>query len=128
MNIHQWTEATARYGRRLVESGLAGARSGREEFLHGSPLATFLNHSARHALGPAMIGACLGALGTVPTIVRRRPARALAYGLLGGLMGLGVGFAWESRGLTESLASGAWKNLSRVRDEHWLERHPIDYA
>ncbi len=128
MNVRQWSEATARYGHRLVESGLEGARSGREEFLHGGNLATFLGQSLRHALGPAMIGACLGALGSVPANIRRKPARIMVYGLLGGLTGLGLGLAWESRGLTESLASGAWKSLSRVRDEHWLERHPIDYA
>ncbi len=128
MNVHKWSETTARYGRKLVESGLAGARSGREEFLHGSPLATFLNRSVRHALGPAMIGACLGALGSSPTIFHRRRDRVLVGGLLGGIVGMGVGFAWQSRRLTESVASGAWKNLNKVRDEHWLERHPIDYA
>ena len=128
MNLRRWSEATARYGRRLVESGLAGARCGREEFLHGSPVATFLNESVRHALAPAMIGACLGALGSSPTIFHRRRERVLVAGLLGGIVGMGVGFAWQSRRLTESVASGAWKNLNKVRDEHWLERHPIDYA
>ena len=128
MNVRKWSEATARYGRRLVESGVAGARSGREEFLHGSPLATFLNQSVRHALGPAMIGACLGALGSSPALIQRRRTRALFFCLLGGIAGMGVGFAWQSRRLTESVASGAWKNLNKVRDERWLEKHPIDYA
>jgi hypothetical protein len=54
--------------------------------------------------------------------------RALAYGLLGGAIGFGVGVAWESRRLTASVASGALKNIGRVRDEHWFELNPIDYA
>jgi hypothetical protein len=50
------------------------------------------------------------------------------YGLLGGVIGFGAGVAWESRRLTASAACGALRNISKVRDEHWLERHPIDYA
>jgi hypothetical protein len=30
--------------------------------------------------------------------------------------------------LAASVAFGALRNIDRVRDEHWLERHPIDYA
>jgi hypothetical protein len=48
--------------------------------------------------------------------------------LLGGALGFGVGVAWESRRLTTSVASGAAKSISKVRDEHWLEKNPIDYA
>jgi hypothetical protein len=36
--------------------------------------------------------------------------------------------AWESRRLTVSVGDGALRNMGRVRDEHWLDRHPIDYA
>jgi hypothetical protein len=50
------------------------------------------------------------------------------FGLLGGAVGLGMGIAWQSRGLTACAAKGAWRNIGRVRDEHWLETHPIDYA
>jgi hypothetical protein len=27
-----------------------------------------------------------------------------------------------------SAASSALKNIGKVRDEHWLAKHPIDYA
>jgi hypothetical protein len=50
------------------------------------------------------------------------------FGLLGGAIGFGAGIAWENRRLAASAASGALRNIGRVRDEHWLERHPIDYA
>lgn len=128
MNLREWSRASSNYGRKLVNSGLEGARSGREEFLHGTPLAPFLNLSARYALGPAVIGACIGVLGSYPGDGHRTRGKALAYGLLGGAIGFGAGIAWESRHLTESVASGALRNISKVRDEHWLERHPIDYA
>jgi hypothetical protein len=50
------------------------------------------------------------------------------FGLLGWAVGLGLGTAWQSRGLTTAAAKRALKNIGRVRDEHWLETHPIDYA
>jgi len=48
--------------------------------------------------------------------------------LLGGVIGFGLGVAWESRHLAVSVASAVFGNLEKVRDEHWLEKHPIDYA
>ena len=128
MTLREWSKANSEYGRKLVSSGLEGARSGREEFLHGKPLAPFLNESARHSLGPAVIGACLGILGSRSGDGERASGRTLAYGLLGGAVGFGAGMAWESRHLTESVAFGALRNIGKIRDEHWLEQHPIDYA
>jgi hypothetical protein len=52
----------------------------------------------------------------------------LAFGLLGGAIGFGAGVAWEGRGFTSSVAGGALRNIGKTRDEHWLTRHPIDYA
>jgi hypothetical protein len=118
----------ADYGRKILDSGLEGARSGREAFLHGRPMAPFLNESVRDALKPAAIGACIGLLGSYPGNRRNCAGRALAYGLVGGVLGLGAGIAWRSRFLSASVVSSAWKNIDRVRDEHWLEKHPIDYA
>jgi hypothetical protein len=54
--------------------------------------------------------------------------RVLAFGLLGGAIGLGAGLVWENRCLAASVAGGALRNIDRVRDEHWLEKNPIDYA
>jgi len=52
----------------------------------------------------------------------------LAFGLLGSAIGFGAGIAWQDRRLAASVARGALRNIGRVRDEHWLEGHPIDYA
>jgi hypothetical protein len=52
----------------------------------------------------------------------------MAYGLLGGAIGLTTGIAWKSRHLSASVAGRAWKNMGKVRDERWLDKHPINYA
>jgi hypothetical protein len=67
-------------------------------------------------------------LSSYPGYREKSITRALVYGLLGGAIGLGAGLAWESRRLTASVAGGALRNIGRVRDEHWLSKHPIDYA
>ncbi|MGO9125009.1 MAG: hypothetical protein ACLP6G_08970 [Terriglobales bacterium] len=128
MGLRKWSKSSADYGRELVSSGIEGARSGREAFLSGESLAPFLSESVRSALKPAFLGACIGALGSYPGYRRKSISRALVFGLLGGAIGLGAGVAWESRRLTASVAGSALKNIGRVRDEHWLTRHPIDYA
>jgi hypothetical protein len=128
MNFLEWSKSSVDYGRKLMDSAKEGALSGENEFLKEEPLTPYLGESARQALAPAAIGACLGAaagyLGTRP----RSRSRMLAFGLLGGFIGFGAGVLWESRKLTASVASGAWKNIGRTRDDHWLEKNPIDYA
>lgn len=128
MKSRTWSNSTVDYGRKLFSSGVEGARSGREAFLHGKPLTPFLSESVQHAIVPAAIGAFLGVLSTYSGNHHRRNGRTLAYGLLGGAIGFGAGVAWETRHLTESVASAAWEQMGRIRDEHWLEKNPIDYA
>ena|ERR1700751_5036307 len=127
MSFSQWKKSNANYGRKLLHSGLEGAHSGRDAFLGGRPLSPFLNETARHAAAAAAIGVGIGLLGAF-SANQHRSARALAYGVLGGAIGFGAGVAWESRYFGASVFSGALKNMSRTRDEHWLEKHPIDYA
>ena len=128
MNVATWLTPDVEYGRKLFRSAVEGARSGEETFLDGKPLHLFVDESAWHALRPAALAACIGALGAYSGSRRRAPGRALAYGVIGGVIGFGVGLAWHGRKLTASVASGAWRKLGKARDEHWLERNPIDYA
>jgi len=51
-----------------------------------------------------------------------------AYGFVAAAIGFAASVVWESRRLAASVASGALRNIGKVRDEHWLERYPIDYA
>jgi len=128
MTAGEWSKSYFEYGCKLVNSGLEGAHQGEEAFLQGEHLAPFLGHSARKALTPAAIGACLGAAGSRPWNGNRCASRTIVYTLFGGLVGFAIGLGWESRRLTASVASSAMKNMEKTRDEHWLEKNPIDYA
>lgn len=128
MNLKEWSKSSADYSRKLVDSAVEGARTGEGKFLKEEPLAPFLNESARRALAPAVVGACLGMLHGYLENGRRCTSKALADGLLGGAIGFGAGLIWENRDLTASVVSGAWENIGKVRDEHWFEKNPIDYA
>ena len=128
MKVSEWSKLNIDYGRKLLDSGLEGARAGEGEFLHGEPLAPFLEESARHALEPATIGVFLGLLGSYAGTEQKLSSKTLLYGLLGGAIGFGVGVAWSSRRLAASVASSAFRSMGKVRDEHWLENNPIDYA
>jgi hypothetical protein len=55
-------------------------------------------------------------------------SRILGFGFLGSLIGFASGVVWESRDLTASVAANALTNIDKVRDERWLQKHPIDYA
>ena len=127
MQLSEWSKSEVDYGRRVLNSGLEGVRSGREAFLNGRPLTPFFRESFQKALTPAAVGACLGVFTACPA-ERRSVARTLASGVLGGLIGLAAGLLWENRFLVASSAGAALQGIGRVRDEHWLERNPIDYA
>jgi len=127
MNILEWAKSEADYGRKLIDSAMEGARRGEGEFLQNESLGCCLERAALHALAPTIVGACLGWLGG-HLENRRTRSRALVCGLLGGAIGFGAGVAWENRKLTASVASGAWKSVSKTRDERWFEKNPIDYA
>jgi hypothetical protein len=130
MDVKDWVKSNVDYGRKLVDSGIEGARSGQDEFLNGEPLAPFLGESVKASIAPAAIGACVGALVAYP-FYRKKSSTAtatIAYGLLGCVVGLTAGMAWKSRHLSASVASGAMRNMGKVRDEKWLNQHPINYA
>jgi len=116
------------HGRRVLNSGLEGARSGREAFLNGRSLTPFLTEAARNALKPAGVGACVGMLSGYRGNEHSSISKILGFGFLGSLIGFASGVAWESRDLAASIAANALKEIDKVRDERWLQTHPIDYA
>lgn len=127
MNIAEWSKSNVDYGRKLVDSAVEGARNGESEFLKDESLGPYMEKSALHAIAPTIIGACLGFLGGYLETKHSRN-RALICGVLGGAIGFVGGVVWENRKLTVSIASGAWKSISKTRDEHWFQKNPIDYA
>src|SRR5271169_1633774 len=124
MDLRDWSKSKLEYGRKVLDSGLEGARSGREAFLDGRSLTPFLSDSFCHSWKPALIGACLGLFGGYRSNRDRSASRALAFGFLGGAIGFAAGVVWENRCLAASVAHGAQKKIDQVRDEHWLEKHP----
>jgi len=128
MALGEWVKSNVDYGRRLVDSGLEGARSGQEEFLNGEPLTPFLGKTVRGALRPAAVGMGVGLLVGYPISRKKSMAGTLLFGLVGGAIGLGLGLAWENRRLSASVAGGALKSIGKVRDEKWLSKNPINYA
>jgi hypothetical protein len=128
MNLREWSKSDFDYGRELLHSGLEGARAGREAFFHGKRLIPFLSESARNALTVAAVGACIGVLGGYLRNRHKSASSARVFGMVGGAIGFGLGVASGNRRLGASVVSAAWKNIGRARDEHWLEKNPIDYA
>src|SRR5579884_330345 len=106
MSLREWSKSEVEYGLKLFNSGVEGARTGREEFLQRQPLDPFLHNSVRHAWVPTAIGAFLGIMAGAPHDHDRRPMiRMLGFALLGGAIGFTAGIAWETRRLTGSVAS-----------------------
>ena len=128
MGLLKWSKSEVEYGRKILNSGLRGARSANEAFYQGMPLAEFLSDSVRGASQAAAVGACIGVLGSCPGNRNKSIGRALAFGLLGGAIGLGASVAWKSRALTASAVYGASRNIRRERDERWMKKHSIAYA
>ncbi len=128
MNLREWSKSEAKYGKKVLDSGLEGVRSAREEVLKGKSLKSFLSEAVRVALKAATVGACLGALSAYPARRNRSIVRILEFGLLGGAIGFGTGLAMEGRELTENAAGAALRNVHKVGDEHWVEKHPVAYA
>jgi hypothetical protein len=127
MNILEWSKSEVDYGRKLVDSAVAGARRGENEFLRDQSLGLYVERSALHAMGPTVVGACLGWFGG-QWKSRGSKKLALTCACLGGAIGFGAGVLWENRRLTARIASGAWTSIRKTRDAHWFEKNPIDYA
>jgi hypothetical protein len=116
------------YSRSLIDSGIAGLRSGCETYLKGRSLPTAVGDPACHSLVFAALGAIAGLIPLFSGTKRGRAQRSLGYGALGCGIGFCAAFVWQTRQLTSSMARGAKKKMELTSDEHWLERHPIDYA
>jgi hypothetical protein len=116
------------YGRKLVNAGITGIRSGQDSARGADSLRKIAADAALDSLVLASIGACVGLLRSQFAEKRDRPAKALALGALGSVLGFCVGFGWKTRRVTSSVAHSTARELRKVRDERWLELNPIDYA
>jgi|NGEPerStandDraft_6_1074524.scaffolds.fasta_scaffold17290_2 hypothetical protein len=128
MTVAEWVGENLEYGRRLVNTGLEGAQAGGEAALGEETIPRVLVDSAPSAVGLAALGAGAGVLCSYLGNKRKLSKEGLVFGVLGGVAGLLIGLGWSTRHLTKGIRVGAMKNIKSVRDERWLDRHPIDYA
>ena len=128
MHAPQSITTNVRYGRELVKSGVSGLAVGRDAHLNGRSLSDVLGESAKASLRLATLGACVGLLRVCLPARRHRAAKSVACGLIGASFGFLAGFGWKTRELAESMTRSAAQQMGVVRDQHWLDRHPIDYA
>jgi hypothetical protein len=128
MNRSRPVTSTLHYGKKLVNAGITGVRSGQDSARGEQKLSTLAAEAARSSLALAAVGAGAGLLGLCLSQRRNRLAKVVALGTLGSALGFVAGFSWKTRKVTSSVARSTARELRRARDEHWLERHPIDYA
>lgn len=128
MKLGAWLENNYKNTRELVESGYEGAKTAHKRVLHDEPVSTSLVRGARSSWKAAAIGACLGTVGAFISGERKSARKVFLGGLAGGCIGFGSSMAWGSREVIGAMASEVRKNVGTVRDAHWLERNPIDYA
>ncbi|MFZ1134693.1 MAG: hypothetical protein WAN69_07095 [Candidatus Korobacteraceae bacterium] len=128
MTHPQSVTSTVRYGKKLVNAGITGIRTGQNSARGEQKLSTLAARAARNSLALAAVGACVGLLRSYLGHRRNRVSNALALGTLGSALGFVAGFGWKTRNVTSSVAHSTARELRKARDEHWLESNPIDYA
>ena len=120
MNL-QSTTSNSHYVLDLVRAGMKGMRSAPRQA--GIP-----RNLMTSAWAPAAIGAIVGA-STVSLDRRRKSVYDVAKGgFVGSVVAIGCSVAWNLGKPTGVAARSAWRSMNQVRDAHWLERNPIDYA
>ena len=128
MTLDEWLKSGIEYGRELVRAAMEGARSAEDEVLEGKSPRALLVRSARGSLAPTATVAFVSALAGYCASRRKSAPTAVAFGLLGAVIGLAGGMAWGTRHMTGGMARGAIRKMSVTRDAHWLSHHPVDYA
>jgi hypothetical protein len=112
------------YFKQLVRAGLDGidsARNERDGRVFTPPLQTVV-------WTPTAIVATIGMLSAHLIGKRKSVSRVALGGLAGSVLGFGAALAWASRDFIGPAARTAVRRVDAVRDAHWLESHPIDYA
>jgi len=128
VNPEAWLKSGVAYGWDLLCSAVEGARSAGEQFGEEESPRSVLMHSARTSLVPGVAAASLGVVAGYWASKRKPAHSAVAFGLLGAVIGFAAGMAWSTRRVTGGIARGAIKKMDATRDAHWLTKHPVDYA
>lgn len=112
----------------LLEAGLKACAPVRPDGAAAKPPLAAKLADCRHAWTSAAAAAAVGGLGTV-LFGKRKSLQDVAFnGLIAASIGFAGALAWGSRERTAEIAHQAARNMGAIRDSHWLERYPIDYA
>jgi len=128
MSLDAWLKSGVAYGWDLLRSAAEGARSAGEQIGEEESPRSVLVRSARTSVVPSVAVACLGLVAGYWASKRKPAHSAVAFGLLGAVIGFAGGMAWGTRHMTGGIARGAIKKVDAARDAHWLSKHPVDYA
>ena len=128
MSITEKIKSNIAYGQELVESGVEGANEARKATLKAPETVDMVTAAAQESWQGATIGVLAGAIFGVLTDDRKPLRGVITGGLLGAVAGFAGSFAWKTRPLTSSMVHGASKRIGTVRNQHWLEKNPINYG
>jgi hypothetical protein len=128
MKLHTWLKSEVGYGEELVRSAVVGGRSARDKALAPQPAGLVLARLARTSLPRAAVGASIGVLASYSRNKHWSKRDAALFGLLGAVIGFGANMVLGTREITGETVRGAMGSVRTVRDAHWLEKNPIDYA
>ena len=128
VNPEAWLKSGIAYGWDLLRSAVEGACSAGEQIREEESPRSVLLRSARTSLAPSVAAASLGLVAGYWATKRKPAHSAVAFGLLGAVVGFTAGMAWSTRRVTGEIARGAIKKVDATRDAHWLTKHPVDYA
>jgi len=124
MKLQEWLKSELEYSHDLVNSAVLGAR----RVIADEPASEVFTNAALNSLPLAAMGACVVTLAAHRGRKRMSSRTELLFGLAGAVLGFSAGIALRARPVVEEIAHEAVHNINGVREAHWLERHPIDYA
>jgi hypothetical protein len=128
MKLQTWLNSEVGYGAELIRSAIVGGRSARDKALAPKSASLVLAHFARTSLPWAVIGASMSILALYSRSKCRSLRSAVGFGLTGAVIGFSANMALRTWPITAKTLHGALRNLNTVRDAHWLEKNPINYA
>jgi hypothetical protein len=115
---------TMNYLWQLTRAGWQGAASARQE----TNPARLAPPSMSATCASAAIGAAAGILAAQLAGKRQRASAVAIGGTVGSIVGVGASAAWSARHVSRAAARAALCRVNALRDAHWLELNPIDYA
>lgn len=113
---------TIEYGRALVQAGVTGVQQAQPA---PEDLRLQLAHATSSGIKAAAVSGGIALLGCKLGHNRTRIGRTA---LVFAGCAFCAEFLWKSRAVSANLISGVRKEVSKVRDQHWLESNPVDYA